>query len=101
MLHNVFVYGTLRDSRVRRDILGYNPNAFPGSLKGFHLSSIQLDGICYPILIEEIGCQEKVSGEYFEVDDKGLALLDLYESEAYRRKEVTLEEGIKAWVYYE
>lgn len=99
-MHIVFVYGTLRDPKIRRRILGTNPATTPSSLLGFRMSTITLDGVIYPILIEDPGCQEIVNGEYFKVDDKGLLLLDDYESDAYRRKIVTLEDGVQSWVYY-
>ena len=99
MKYKVFVYGTLRDGAVRKTILGFNPFSKPASIKGFTMSSILLEAISYPIIIEDPLSNEIIEGEYFEVDQEGIDNLDWYESTAYNRKEVYLENGIRAWVY--
>jgi gamma-glutamylcyclotransferase (GGCT)/AIG2-like uncharacterized protein YtfP len=100
MKHKVFVYGTLRDGSVRKKVLGSNPYSLKASLKGFTMSSIELDGTQYPIIVEDPLSKGSIEGEYFEVDQEGLDDLDWYESNAYQRKEVVLENGIRAWVYF-
>jgi gamma-glutamylcyclotransferase (GGCT)/AIG2-like uncharacterized protein YtfP len=100
MKYTVFVYGTLRDKSVRKTVLGSNPFSKTASLKGFTMSSIELDGNEYPIIAEDPMSNEIIEGEYFEVDQAGIDNLDWYESTAYHRKEVELEDGIRAWVYY-
>jgi gamma-glutamylcyclotransferase (GGCT)/AIG2-like uncharacterized protein YtfP len=99
--YKVFVYGTLRETIVRKTVLGFNPFSQKATLKGFTMSSIELEGIKYPIIIEDPLSNEIIEGEYFEVDQTGLDNLDWYESSAYLRKEVDLENGIRAWVYYQ
>jgi gamma-glutamylcyclotransferase (GGCT)/AIG2-like uncharacterized protein YtfP len=101
MKYKVFVYGTLRNGAVRKSVLGFNPFSKSASLKGFKMSSIELDGIQYPIIVEDLLSNEIIEGEYFEVDQEGLDNLDWYESTAYHRKEVVLESGDRAWVYYQ
>jgi len=101
MKYKVFVYGTLRDISVRKTVLGHHQSSITASLKGFIMSSIALDGISYPIIIEDPLSTEIIEGEYFEVDQTDLDNLDWYESTAYHRKEVELENGLKAWVYYQ
>jgi gamma-glutamylcyclotransferase (GGCT)/AIG2-like uncharacterized protein YtfP len=101
MKYRVFVYGTLRNGNVRKTVLGFNPYAQKSSLRGFKMSSIELEGINYPIIIEDPLSAELIEGEYFEVDQTGMDNLDWYESTAYSRKEVVLENGLKAWVYFQ
>jgi gamma-glutamylcyclotransferase (GGCT)/AIG2-like uncharacterized protein YtfP len=99
MKQYVFAYGTLRIESVRRELLGYSLASYPAMLKGFSLSTIVLDNTEYPIIIETPDSQEVIEGEYFEVDQSDLKKLDDYESSAYRRIKVTLENQIVSWVY--
>ena len=48
----VFAYGTLRDAKVRKEVLGYSPVDFPARLRGFSMSRIVLYGMSYPIILE-------------------------------------------------
>jgi gamma-glutamylcyclotransferase (GGCT)/AIG2-like uncharacterized protein YtfP len=99
MKQYVFAYGTLRKEAVRRELLGYSLVSYPALLTGFSLSTIVLENTEYPIIIENPESLEIIDGEYFEVGEKDLKKLDDYESAAYRRKKVTLENQIVAWVY--
>ncbi len=95
----LFVYGTLLDEKIRNAILGYDTLLSPGILRGFRMSSVTLSGTGYPILMEDRESEEVVEGGYFELNEEGLQKMDAYESEAYRRKQVRLENGMLAWVY--
>jgi gamma-glutamylcyclotransferase (GGCT)/AIG2-like uncharacterized protein YtfP len=99
MTQYVFAYGTLRLEKVRRELLGYSLPSSPTTIKGFYMDSIVIDDIKYPIIIEYPDSNEIIEGEYFEVEEKDLEKLDAYESSAYRRKEVTLNNKVVAWVY--
>jgi gamma-glutamylcyclotransferase (GGCT)/AIG2-like uncharacterized protein YtfP len=96
----VFVYGTLRSSKVRKQILGYDPVCIPSSLKGFRKESVQLDGIEYPILTGNQSSDQGIEGDVIELSETELPLLDDYETNAYRRRKVRLENNLIAWVYY-
>jgi gamma-glutamylcyclotransferase (GGCT)/AIG2-like uncharacterized protein YtfP len=96
----LFVYGTLLDSAIRSKILGRESELIAGTLRGFRLHTIRLDGTEYPALTEETDYQEFIDGAYFEVSDDDLQKLDAYETEAYRRKYVRLQHGTWVWVYY-
>lgn len=96
----LFVYGTLTDAQMREKILGYHAPLHPAGLSGFRMSAIRLAGKEYPILIEDAECGEMVQGGYFMLNPEDLHKIDTYESVAYRRKRVKLENGIYAWVYY-
>ena len=100
MAQYIFAYGTLRDGQTRRELLGYNPYSTCATIKGFRMDSISIDGTTYPVIIEDGDSNEIITGEYFEVEDKDLEKLDAYESSAYRRKEVTMDNEKIAWVYF-
>lgn len=100
MAQYIFVYGTLRDEQTRIELLGYNPCSTCATIKGYRTDSISIDGIKYPIIIEDADSNEIITGEYFEVEDMDLEKLDAYESSAYRRKEVTMDNEEIAWVYF-
>jgi gamma-glutamylcyclotransferase (GGCT)/AIG2-like uncharacterized protein YtfP len=96
----LFVYGTLTDEKLRKEILGYDTKLYPCNLFGFKMSSIVLSGFEYPILIADPENFESIEGGYFELSETDLHKLDTYESDAYRRSLVKLENGIIAWVYH-
>jgi gamma-glutamylcyclotransferase (GGCT)/AIG2-like uncharacterized protein YtfP len=99
MKHIVFAYGTLRNKNVLKELLGRVPATYPSSLRGYRMDSILLGGIFYPIIMADPSSSELIKGEYFEVDELELEKLDIYESDAYRRIKIHLDENITAWVY--
>jgi gamma-glutamylcyclotransferase (GGCT)/AIG2-like uncharacterized protein YtfP len=99
MKHSVFTYGTLRLKSVRKDLLGYETVSSPALLKGFSMKTITLDNIEYPIISENPESDEIIEGEYFAVEEEDLKKLDRYESKAYRRIKVKLENQEIVWVY--
>jgi gamma-glutamylcyclotransferase (GGCT)/AIG2-like uncharacterized protein YtfP len=99
MTNYIFVYGTLRLKSLRREILGHETLSVPARLKGFTTGSVLLDDIEYPIITKNPDSKETIEGEYFAVDEQDLEKLDAYESSAYRRIKVELENGIFALVY--
>lgn len=96
----VFAYGTLLDSKVRFDILDYPTVLIKSSVTGFKPEEILLSGRSYPILIEDIQRQEKISGGYFEINESDIKKLDDYESAAYRRKLTHTSDGVTVWIYF-
>lgn len=96
----VFAYGTLLDPAVRETTLGYIPNIKASQVIGFRKEEIILSGIAYPILVEDMLCEEIIEGGYFEIDKSDLSKLDAYESSAYKRKQVVTTQGIRVWIYY-
>lgn len=99
MPHKVFVYGTLRDKDLQKKLLGRHLDSYPASLYGFKRDIIIIDDIEYPIILEDQKSKDAITGEYFEVSDKELSILDEYETDAYRRILITLNDKSKAWVY--
>jgi gamma-glutamylcyclotransferase (GGCT)/AIG2-like uncharacterized protein YtfP len=60
---------------------------------------ITLSGTVYGIIRPDSPSQ--VEGKVIEVTPQELALIDRYESDEYRRFQVTLKSGQRAWVYGE
>jgi len=96
-MERLFVYGTLKNPLVQKEVIGREVFGELDSLKGFSLSEILLDGKKYPLVIkDDLGI---VSGEALLLTLDELALIDEYETEAYSRIKVKLGSGASAWVY--
>ena len=96
----VFAYGTLLDSQIRFEILGYPTTLTESTITGFRLEEINLNGTNYPILVEDTHNMESINGGYFEIDLDDLEKIDAYESEAYLRKLINTDNARTTWVYY-
>ena len=97
MNHKLFIYGTLKDSEVQKRILGREVVGESDVLQGYKKTTIELDSVKYPIIIEDV--LSSVRGKVIEVSDEELSKIDNYESGRYQRIQVMLESGIEAWVY--
>jgi gamma-glutamylcyclotransferase (GGCT)/AIG2-like uncharacterized protein YtfP len=95
----LFVYGTLLDDTVVQGLLGHRPFGRPAVLKGYHREDDPVIG--YRVIHPRDGAA--VPGKVLDVDPDGLAILDGYEGEHYRRIIVQVEtlEGrlLDAYVY--
>jgi gamma-glutamylcyclotransferase (GGCT)/AIG2-like uncharacterized protein YtfP len=99
-MEKVFIYGTLRDEMLRKEITGREIFVTStGELVGFEMSSVFEDGHSYPIIIRNENSNQIINGDVIEVNDEELLLLDRYEGEFYRRMKIRLENGIRAWSY--
>ena len=52
----------------------------------------------YSIVIEKLNGPQ-ISGKVIIVEEEDLNKIDEYETDAYRRKKVTLKSGMMAWIY--
>ena len=97
LANRLFVYGTLADPRVQKKIWGRKTNLTPAVLKGYKKSALVIDGETYPLIIpDKTGA---VRGFVIDVAADELKKIDAYETKAYRRERVCLENGATAWVY--
>lgn len=89
--HRVFVYGTLRHALVRWIVIGRSPQTRSATLPGYRKEGLDL----------EVDTSSRVSGNLFQVSADELKRLDRYERLGirYRRVEIELADGSKAWVY--
>ena len=95
-MQNLFVYGTLRDSKVQKEAIGREVESENDILEGYTKSKVVLKGITYPILIEG---NEEIEGVVLKVTEDEIKKLDIFETSAYRRVMKKLKSGISAWVY--
>jgi Gamma-glutamyl cyclotransferase, AIG2-like len=105
----LFSYGTLQDSAVQMANFGRLLSGRPDRLPGYALSPIAIDD---PIVVALSGKSQHqiakpsngadgVAGMVFEITAQELAAADRYEVAEYRRVQVTLKSGLRAWVYVE
>lgn len=99
-METVFVYGTLRDKRLRKELCGREINTkLIDCLIGYELSTVQEEGQSYPIIIKNDLSDRVINGEIIELTKSELLLIDQYEGSLYQRTKVTLKSGESAWVY--
>ena len=94
----VFVYGTLADSKIRKSILNRDVPATPSTLAGYDGSkTITIENESYFAAVKNP--QSTTKGFVIELTAEDILKLDIYETDAYKKREVTLVDGTKAWVY--
>ena len=94
---NLFVYGTLKDPKVQKMVFGRVEKGTPDTLDGYKKSKVVIDKKTYPIIVPSP--KDSIKGLILMVTAKELKQIDEYETEAYRRKKITLKSGKIAWVY--
>lgn len=104
----LFSYGTLQLESVQLAsfgrLLAGNRDAMPGFKKTF-VEITDPDVLAksgerfHPIVVPTDDLDEKVDGMVFEMTAAELAAADRYEVSDYKRVEVVLCSGLKAWVY--
>ena len=104
----LFSYGTLQLESVQRSsfgrLLAGRHDAMPGFRKDF-VEITDPDVLAksgerfHPIVVPTDDLGEKVDGMVFEITAAELAAADRYEVADYKRVEVVLCSGVKAWVY--
>ena len=95
---NLFVYGTLATGETLKNILGRDVPGMPDTLEGYDGSkTITIENESYPAAEKNTECS--IQGLLVEITPEELEKLDAWETDAYRRKEVELTNGIKAWIY--
>ncbi len=107
-MHKVFVYGTVKRG-FPNDVTGSLGFNWIGRFRTVDAFPLVVGGKWYsPYLIAEPGAGHRVFGEILEIDDQGLAKLDLMEGthvpEGYRRMAIAIENNddgapFDAWTY--
>jgi len=93
----LFVYGTLIDDETRKNILKRSVSGTPTILDGYDLKEIIIENESYPAAEKRSGCL--IKGLLIEITSEELEELDVYETDAYKRRQVELTNGKKAWLY--
>jgi gamma-glutamylcyclotransferase (GGCT)/AIG2-like uncharacterized protein YtfP len=104
----LFSYGTLRQAEVQMASFGRLLAGQPDALPGY--ASVMLEitdpdvvaksGLKFhPIVVETGNPADEVAGTLFSITEAELAAADAYEVSDYKRIEVVLKSGKRAWVY--
>ena len=104
----LFSYGTLQKDSVQLKLFGRLLNGTKDILKGYQLSSIEIKDESFlskgeqktQLTVIPSGNQkDQIEGTVLEITKEELLLADNYEPDNYKRVEVELASGRKAWVY--
>lgn len=104
----MFTYGTLQQPEVQLDTFGRVIDGDPDVLPGFTIDYVDIDDphvvalsgtSTHPILRATGNALDKVVGLTLRLTPDELDAADEYEVDHYRRVEVTLGSGARAWVY--
>ena len=94
---NLFVYGTLMDSKVQKSVFGRITKGIPDILERYRKSEIEIGKKKYPAIV--LDKDNFVEGLVISIIPIELKLIDKYETDAYKREQVVLKSGKTAWVY--
>ncbi len=104
----LFVYGTLRDPEIQKEIFGRVVPMVPERLAGYRLEHIQIENpyvletsgmSVHRILVADADATEPIEGFSLEITEDELARADIYEDADYARVLAPLESGRSAFVY--
>jgi hypothetical protein len=110
MKENLFSYGTLQNEDTQLKIFGRFLNGSSDTLQGYHLIPIDIKDELFLskgeqktqlIAIQTNDKVHRIDGMVFEMSKNELLLADKYEPVEYKRIEVQLVSGKKAWIYGE
>jgi gamma-glutamylcyclotransferase (GGCT)/AIG2-like uncharacterized protein YtfP len=104
----LFSYGTLRQENVQLASFGRLLAGTPDALPGYASTMIEItdpDVVAksgtkfHPMIVKTDGRSDEVPGTLFLITEAELAAADAYEVSDYKRIEVSLRSGRRAWVY--
>jgi hypothetical protein len=106
----LFSYGTLQLREVQLANYGRPLEGTPDALRGYRLevlpdrdpNAVRISGTKTHMVVRRTGDPaDRVPGAVFLLTAGELATTDRYEGTDYRREELALESGRRAWVYVE
>lgn len=106
-MENLFSYGTLQLANVQQELFGRLVHTVPDALGGYKKAKIKIR-VEYVtgfreeehVIISYSGNElDIVDGIVLSITEKELKEADEYETDDYKRIEVTLRSGKSAWVY--
>lgn len=107
-MENLFSYGTLQSESVQLSTFGRKLEGHPDFLVGYMLSFIKIEdeaviassGMAeHPIIKYTNNPNDTISGTVFTITKEELFQADKYEVGDYKRIEIVLRSGQKAWVF--
>jgi len=99
MTTKLFIYGTLQDPNIQLELLGRICTGTYGLVDNHILvRDWEVEGKAYPRLFpHSIGC---VIGQIIEVTDEELEILDEYETDAYKRRDIHVKDRGLVQTYF-
>jgi len=107
-MENLFSYGTLQEDRVQREVFGHSLVGTADAIIGYRLAAftisdakaIAISGRAEHTMLEPTGRDaDQIEGTVFKLTAEELGQADAYEDVAYKRIQVCLRSGSRAWVY--
>lgn len=104
----LFSYGTLQLENVQLSSFGRRLAGTPDTMPGFRKDMVEITDPevlktsgerFHPIVVPSSDPNDTVSGTVFQITEAELAAADKYEVADYKRVEIILSSGTKAWVY--
>lgn len=95
-METLFVYGTLKNERIQKNIIGRAVQGIPDVLMGYKIKTVTIEGEKFPILVKDKGL---VTGLVLRLTSEELRKVDKYETNAYRGARETSKSGKNVWVY--
>lgn len=104
-MEQLFSYGTLQSKEIQMRIFNKLLTGAPDQLHGHKLKDLQIEeefGMTdYLVAVPSETPSEIIQGIVFNISSADLTKVDLFESNSYKRVQVTLNSGIVAWIYTE
>ncbi|PXY45803.1 gamma-glutamylcyclotransferase family protein [Flavobacterium hydrophilum] len=104
-MEQIFSYGTLQSKEIQMQVFNKLLIGTPDQLAGYKLKDLQIEeefGIeDYFVATPSENPSDAVDGIVYSISSADLAKADQFESNAYKRVEITLKSGIVAWIYIE
>nr|WP_315238221.1 gamma-glutamylcyclotransferase family protein [uncultured Flavobacterium sp.] len=104
-MEQIFSYGTLQSKEIQMQVFNKLLTGTPDQLTGYKLKDLQIEeefGIeDYFVATPSENSSDAVDGIVYSISSADLAKADQFESNAYKRVEITLKSGIVAWIYIE
>lgn len=105
---NLFSYGTLQRDQVQIATFGRLLSGHEDAMTGWRMDRLEItdpevlktSGERYHPVAKETGkAQDEIAGKVFSITPEELKQADAYEVSDYKRVEVKLKSGDRAWVY--
>lgn len=93
----LFVYGTLKDPVIQKDVFGRVVKGEGSRLYGYTTTAVSIDGEIYPIT-EPGEVSSYIDGLILGLTQKELQRADAYEGDVYKRVSVSVGNE-SVWVY--
>lgn len=107
-MENLFSYGTLQLETVQVSTFGRKLEGYSDCLIGFKLFSVKIEDEAviassgmteHPIITFTNNLSDKIKGTVYKITQEELHQADRYEVDDYKRVDVELQSGKRAWVF--